>query len=170
MELFEAIAKRHSYRGPFLDKPVAREDLRKIVQAGIQAPSARNAQSTSFVIVDDLEVMARLREIVPISAPAAIVCVVDPSPVVHGKSFALQDCAAAVENMLLAITALGYASVWLEGALHGGKAEQVAKLLDVPLGKRVQVILPVGVPGEHWQQREKKPFEERAWFNCYGGA
>lgn len=168
MDLFEAIAKRHSYRGPFLEKPVPREDLRKIVQAGIQAPSARNAQSTTFVVVDDPAIMARLREIVPISAPAAIVCVVDPTPVVHDKSFELQDCAAAVENMLLAITALGYASVWLEGALHGGKAEQVAELLGVPPGKRVQVILPVGVPAEKWQQREKKPFEERAWFNRYG--
>ncbi|MDH7601976.1 MAG: nitroreductase family protein [Armatimonadota bacterium] len=170
MELFEAIAKRHSYRGPYLDKPVPREDLRKIVQAGIQAPSARNAQSTSFVIVDDPEVMNHLREIVPISAPAAIVCVVDPSPVVHGKSFELEDCAAAVENMLLAITTLGYASVWLEGVLHGGRAEQVAELLGVPPSKRVQVILPVGVPAENWQQREKKPFEERAWFNHYGGS
>lgn len=169
MDVFEAIAKRHSYRGPYSDQKVPREDLRRIVQAGIQAPSGCNAQSTSFVIVDDPDVMARLREIVPLRAPAAIVCVVDPSPVIHGMSFELQDCAAAVENMLLAITALGYASVWLEGALRGGKAEQVAKLLGVPDNKRVQVILPVGVPVEQWNQREKKPFEERAWFNRYGG-
>lgn len=168
MDLFAAIAKRHSYRGLYQDRPVPREHLRQIVEAGIRAPSAKNAQSTSFVIVDDPNTMARLREIVPITAPAAIVCVVDPTPVVHGKSFELEDCAAAVENMLLAITALGYASLWLEGALHGGKADQVAELLGVPPDKRVQVILPVGVPTENWSQREKKPFEERAWFNRYG--
>ncbi len=49
MELFEAIAKRYSYRGPFSDAPVPREDLRKIVQAGIQAPSGKNEQVISFL-------------------------------------------------------------------------------------------------------------------------
>ena len=39
MDLFDAIARRHSYRGPMLDQPVSRDDLRRIVQAGIQAPS-----------------------------------------------------------------------------------------------------------------------------------
>lgn len=53
MDLFEAVARRHSYRGPYTDQPVPREDLRKIVQAGIQAPSGRNEQTTSFVIIDD---------------------------------------------------------------------------------------------------------------------
>ena len=37
MDVFEAIARRYSYRGAFTDQPVPRDDLRKIVQAGIQA-------------------------------------------------------------------------------------------------------------------------------------
>ena len=53
MDVFEAIAKRHSYRGPFKDQPISREDLRRIVQAGIQAPSGGNRQTTTFVIADD---------------------------------------------------------------------------------------------------------------------
>jgi len=170
MDVFEAIARRHSYRGAYLDKTVPREDLRKIVQAGVQAPSGCNAQSTSFVIIDDPAVMARLREIVPISAPAAIACVVDPTPVYKNTAFEIEDCAAAVENMLLAITALGYASVWLDGVLRGGKGDQIGQLLGVPEGRRVQVLLPVGIPAEQGTQREKKPFEERAWFNRYEGS
>ncbi|MGC8863198.1 MAG: nitroreductase family protein [Armatimonadota bacterium] len=169
MDVFQAIAKRHSYRGAYLDRPVPREDLRRIVQAGIQAPSGCNAQTTSFVVIDDPAVIARLREIIPVSAPAAIACVVDPTPVYKSTSFEIEDCAAAVENMLLAITALGYATVWLDGVLRGGKGQQIAGLLGVPEGKRVQVLLPVGVPVEQGVQREKKPFEERAWFNRYGG-
>ena len=169
MELFEAIDKRHSYRGEYVDRPVPRDDLRRIVQAGIQAPSGCNAQTTAFVIIDDPDLMARLRQIVPISAPAAIVCVADPTPAYKDTSFALEDCAAAVENMLLAITALGYASVWLDGALRGGKGAMVGELLGIPEGRRVQVILPVGVPAEQRVQRERKPFEERAFFNtCQG--
>jgi len=169
MDLFETIRLRHSYRDEYLPDPVPREDLRGIVQAGIQAPSGCNAQSTTFVIVDDPAVLKQLREILSVTAPALIVCVADPSPVYHGTSFEKEDCAAAVENMLLAITALGYASVWLDGVLRAeSRAEKLGKLLGVPAGKRVQVVLPVGRPREKREQRERKPFDQRAWFNRYG--
>ena len=174
MELFEALAKRHSYRGPFTDAPVPREDLRKIVQAGIQAPSGKNEQVVSFVIVDDPELLRRVAAVVnrPVcnTAKAMIACVADPRPVFEGFSFDREDCAAAVENMLLAITALGYASVWLDGVLRVNQvAEKVGQLLGVPAGKTVRVLLPLGVPAQPSVQKEKQPFEKRAWFNRYGG-
>ena len=46
MELFEAIEKRHSYRGGFRNEAVSKEDLRKIAAAGLAAPSGCNAQTT----------------------------------------------------------------------------------------------------------------------------
>ena len=80
--------------------------------------------------------------------------------------FAVEDYAAAVENMLLAVTALGYAAVWLDGMLRReGRAAKVGALLGVPASREVRVILPLGVPAEQWVQREKRPFDERAWFN-----
>ncbi|MGQ9576863.1 MAG: nitroreductase family protein [Thermoguttaceae bacterium] len=174
MELFEAIARRHSYRGPFADVPVPREDLRKIVQAGIQAPSGKNEQVVSFVIVDDPELLRQIAAVVdrPVcnTAKAMIACVADPRPVFEGFSFDREDCAAAAENMLLAITALGYASVWLDGVLRVGKvAERVGQLLGVPQGKTVRILLPLGVPAQPGTQKEKLPFDQRAWFNRYGG-
>ncbi len=173
MDVFETIAKRHSYRGPFLEKPVPREDLRKIVEAGIHAPSGKNEQTTSFVIVDDPELLRQLAEIInrPVcqTAQAMIVCIIDPQPVFGEVSFAVEDCAAAVENMFLAITALGYATVWLEGALRVDHiAEQVAELLGVPKGRIVWVVLPLGIPAEPGTQKEKLPFDRRAWFNRWG--
>ena len=88
----------------------------------------------------------------------------------EGFSFAPEDCAAAAQNMLLAITALGYAGVWLDGALRvNNVAEQVGQLLGVPPGKTVRILLPIGVAAEPGAQREKLPFEQRAWFNRYGG-
>ncbi len=168
MDLFEAIQKRYSYRAGYVEKPVPREDLVKIVQAGIQAPSGCNSQSTSFVIVDDLDTINQIRELVRMPAPAVIACIIDPSPVYKGTNFALEDCSAAVENMLLVITALGYASVWLDGAIRGVVGEKIGQLLNVPEGKTVQVLLPIGIPEEQGTQRERKPFDERAWFNRYG--
>lgn len=173
MDVFEAVAKRHSYRETFTDEPVSREDLVKIVLAGIHAPSGKNEQTTSFVIVDDPELLPRIAEIVnkpaANTAKAMIVCVIDPRPVIGDVSFALEDYAAAVENMLLAITALGYATVWLDGVLRRDSiAARIAALLDVPEGKSVRVLLPVGVAAKPATQKEKLPFEKRAWFNRYG--
>jgi nitroreductase len=48
MDLFDAIARRASYRGPFAARPVPREHLKIIVQAGLQAPSACNEQTPAF--------------------------------------------------------------------------------------------------------------------------
>jgi nitroreductase len=175
MEIFEAIAKRYSYRGGYTEAAVGREDLRKIVQAGIQAPSGCNAQTTHFVMVVDAELVAKIAAIIDrpfvFSARAMIVCVVDHRPVYQDKSFAAEDCAAAVENMYLAIAALGYATVWLDGVLRNeGKAAQIAELLGVPEPLEVRIVLPLGVPKEPGVPREKKPFAERASFNRYGQA
>ena len=175
MDFFEAARRRHSYRGEFTDAPVPREDLRKIVQAGIQAPSAKNEQVVSFVIVDSRELLRQIAQIVdrPVcnTAQAMIACVADPRPVIGDMSFAVEDCAASVENMLLAVTALGYATVWLDGVLRAeNKAARVAKLLGVPEGKVVRVLLPLGVAAKPGAQKEKRPFPERAWFNRFGSA
>ncbi len=173
MDLFEAIAARGSYRGQFTAAPVPRADLQRIAETAIQAPSACNEQVVSFVIVDEPSLLAQIAEIVdkPVchGAKAMIACVADPRPVYAGMSFADEDCAAAVENMLLAITALGYASVWLDGVLRtGDRAARIDRLLHVPSGKTIRILLPLGVPAEACQQREKLPFDRRAWFNRYG--
>ena len=172
MDIFDAVAKRYSYRGELTDAPVPREDLIKIVLAGIHAPSGKNEQTTSFVIVDDPGVLRRIAEIVdkPVchTAKAMIACVIDPRPVLGNISFAVEDCAAAVENMLLAITALSYATVWLDGVLRvEDKAAKIARLLGVPEAKALRILLPLGVAAEPGTQKEKLPFEKRAWFNRY---
>ena len=176
MDLFEAIARRHSYRGPFRDQSIPRSDLRRIVQAGLQAPSGKNAQTTTFVIVDDEELVRKISGMPTANtamqqARAFIACMVDlrPEAVYEGHSFQVEDCAAAVENMLLAVTALGYATVWIDGWVRvNNRADAIGRLLNLPEGKIVRVLLPIGVPEETWPQKEKMPFESRAWFNRYG--
>jgi len=174
LDLFKAIAQRHCYRGKFSESPVPRKDLVEIVKAGILAPSGMNEQVASFVIVDDLGLLRPIRAILdrPVcnTARAMIACVVDTRPTYQGVSFAVEDCAASVENMLLAITALGYASVWLDGVLRRDNVgERIAKLLKVPGGHVLRVLLPIGVPIESVTKKEKLPFEKRAWFNSFGG-
>lgn len=172
MELFEAFAARHSYRGNFRNTPVPGEDLRKIVEAGIMAPSGCNAQTTHFAIIDDPALLTEIRKLVSMAAvqtaPAIIAVISQSQSTYRGMGFEVQDYAAAVENMLLAITGLGYASVWLDGILRSkGIAEKIGSLLNVPQGKNmmVSVILPVGVPEVKGLQNDRLPFEQRAWYN-----
>lgn len=175
MDIFQAIANRHSYRGLFKDTVVKKEDLTKIIQAGLDAPSGCNAQTTEFVIVDNPELVSKINKMhdsnkAMQTAKAHIACIINktPEPVYQGKAFEIEDCAAAVENMLLAITALGYASVWIDGWLRAeNRNETISKLLNIPDNKIVRIILPIGIPAEPVIAREKKPFNQQAWFNSY---
>ena len=176
MDVFEAISKRHCYRGRFTEQPVTRKDLVRIVEAGLKAPSGRNQQTTLFVIIDEPELLKKICAMHPASsamqtAKALVACIIDrqPDPVYEGYSFQVEDCAAAVENILLAVTALGYATVWIDGWLRvDERAEKLGAMLGVPDNKILRILLPIGVPEEEHKQPAKKPFEKRAWFNRYG--
>jgi len=85
MDLFDAIEKRHSYRGGFKDMPIPREDLRRIVEAGLKAPFGKNQQTTIFVIIDDHDLLSEIRGMHAKNedmqqAQAMIACVVDKQP------------------------------------------------------------------------------------------
>ena len=60
MELFQAIKERYSYRGAFEQKPLPEADLRKIVQAGLDAPSGKNLQTTRFIVINDPDKLDRV--------------------------------------------------------------------------------------------------------------
>lgn len=172
MELFETIAKRHSYRGTFLDTPVPEADLRRILTAGIQAPSGFNTQTTSYVVVTDPALRDRIAALHPVpcmtTAPVLLVALSESVETHYGLRFEIEDYAASVENVLLAITALGYASVWIDGMMkRDGISQAIAGILRVPAGKTVRAVLPVGVPTEHGRQKEKQPLEQRIHYNAF---
>lgn len=172
MDVFAAVYKRNSYRGAFVDREVPRDLLRKIVAAGLHAPSGFNAQTTEFIVVDDEKLMWQLRETVPAkplqTARAAIVVLMRHEEERNGLYFGVEDYAAAVENVLLAITASDLATVWIDGALRREeRAERIGRLLGVPEDREVRVLLPVGYPAEQGNQNDKLPFDRRAWFNGF---
>ena len=175
MDTFEAFAARHSYRGGFLDEAVPREDLRRIMEAGLTAPSGCNKQTTYLVAIDDPDVLVRLRATIdpPLkreNAPAAICVLTRREFAYRDKCFAIQDYSAAIENMLLAIAALGYASCWYEGHITDDDriCDRMAEMLHVPEGYDLVCYLPVGKPVHIPRGPQKRPFEERAWFNAFG--
>ena len=172
MELLEAVNRRHSYRGAFTEDPVPEADLLRIAEAGVRAPSGCNKQTTHFCIVNDPQKLKAIAALLPRpvvqTAQAILVVVTDNRPAYGDMSFEPQDYGAAVENMLLAVTALGYATVWLDGVLrHDGIAEKIAGIINLTDRKHftVSVILPVGIPGEIHSQHERLPLGERVSLN-----
>ena len=175
MELFEAINIRHSYRGKYKDTPVPREDLIKILKAGLDAPSGCNKQTTTLIAIDDPEVLTKLKNTMqpPVAqtAPAAICVLTKRINAYRDKCFAVQDYSAAIENMLLAIVALGYQSCWYEGHITDDDriCDKMAEILNVPSDYDLVCFLPVGIAEGETVLPKKKAFEERAWFNSFKG-
>ena len=175
MNTLEAISGRFSYRGSYQDTPVPREHLKLILQAGLDGPSGCNKQTTSLIAVDDPQILAQFREI--INTPTAntcpaMVCVLTRKIIAYDdRTFYIQDYSAAIQNMLLAIHDLGYASCWYEGRATGPDriGHRMQEILGVPEEYELVCFLPIGVPADTAKRVQKKPFEERAWFNGFGG-
>ena len=173
MNVLEAIQCRHSYRGTYKNIPVPREDLRKILQAGLDAPSGCNKQTTTLIAVDDPEILARLHSVIdpPVgeTAPAAICVLTQRINAYRDKCFAVQDYSAAIENMLLAIVDLGYQSCWYEGHVTDDDriCDRMAQILNIPNTYELVCFLPVGIAENDPIRPQKKAFEERAWFNSF---
>lgn len=175
MNIHDIINSRRSYRGKYKPVPVPREDLRKIMEAGLAAPSGCNKQTVSLIAVDDKAVLSGLMGVIdpPVAetAPAAICVLTQRINAYRDKCFAVQDYSAAIENMLLMINALGYESCWYEGHITDDDriCDKMAEILGVPKGYELVCFLPVGVVADEIKVPIKRPFEERAWFNRFRG-
>ena len=174
MDVMEAIRNRHSYRGRYRDVPMPREDLVRIMQAGLDAPSGCNKQTTSLIAVDDPEILEKLRGVIDPpageTAPAAICVLTRRVNAYRDRCFAVQDYSAAIENMLLAAVGLGYQSCWYEGHITDDDriCDRMAGILQVPEGYDLVCFLPVGIAESDPKPVRKKAFQERAWFNSFG--
>ena len=173
-DIKEAIFTRRSYRGDYLPIPVPREDLTAILEAGLAAPSGCNKQTTSLIAVDEPELLKRVLGVIepPVAqtAPAVICVLTQRINAYRDKCFAVQDYAAAIENMLLAMVGLGYESCWYEGHITDDDriCDRIAQVLKVPEGYDLVALLPVGKGSKTPKPPVKKPFSERAWFNGFG--
>ena len=179
MNTLEAIKNRYSYRGSYKNTPIPREDLKKILEAGLAAPSGCNKQTTSLIALDNPELVNNIIDLVRKNGfrgtggnpPAGICVLTQHIPAYADAYFYIQDYSAAIENILLAITSLGYVSCWIEGQVKANAEtqEQIAKILNIPKDYSIVGFLPVGIPEEDGIRPEYKTFEERAWFNKFGG-
>jgi nitroreductase len=164
MDLFDAIAKRASVR-ELKPVDVPERDLERILDAGRRAPSGRNRQPIEFIVVRKQETLEKLAQAQKCIADVnlAICIAADPAKSIYW----LEDVSAAATNMLLAIAALGYGSVWIEGTLMREEAKH-RQALGIPEGMRLMVCLPIGAPARPPQQAGKRPLSDLVHWESYG--
>ena len=173
MTASETIKKRTSYRGNFKNTSIPREDLVKIMEAGLAAPSGCNKQTTSLIAVDNADLLSKLFDAMkpPIAETApAIICVLSQKIIAYkDRCFNIQDYSAAIQNMLLVAVELGYQSCWYEGQITDVDeiGRKMASVLDVPDDYELVCFLPIGIAAEPLSYADKKPFAQRAWFNGF---
>lgn len=154
MDTLTAIATRYSTR-EFTDKPVPRDILEKVIDAGRRAPSARRVQPCEFVVVTDALMRRRIADLSEFGkfiaqAPACVVVLCSDT------KYYLEDGCAATENILLAATALGVQSCWVAGdkKLY---APEIVRLVGAPTSHKLIALLAMGyaaTPGRQPERRE----------------
>ena len=176
MDFFDVVSRRYTHKAAFdPNRKVPDKDLRKIVEAGMIAPSAGNGQSAEFIIVNDEKIIAELgilSESVPLATtPAAIAVMTRPrikEVLDLSTECRIADLWVATENMLLAATALGYRCGLVDGPFQKPKIRAKAHaLLGIPDDRLLYLFMPVGYEAEAGLRRSKKPFEQRASWNYY---
>ena len=148
----EAIYRRRSIRR-YQNRPVHKDLLKMIIKAGMNAPSAGNEQPWHFIVVDDRRILDDIPTFHPhsrmlLEAPAAIVVCADTSNVKYPEYWP-QDCAAATQNMLLAIADLDLGGVWLGVYPKTERVERLQNIFKMPDHIVPFSIIALGYPAEH---------------------
>ncbi|MGB8252755.1 MAG: nitroreductase family protein, partial [Anaerolineaceae bacterium] len=136
IDKIDFILKRRSIRR-FEDRPVEVEKITLLLKAGMAAPSAVNSQPWEFVIISEEPLLKQLRAALEYSKmQAPLIIAVLGSPKVAssfaGETYWVQDCSAAVENILIAAANLDLGAVWVGVYPRPRKMEAVRKILDIP--------------------------------------
>jgi nitroreductase len=149
MDIYEAIRTRKSVRS-FLDRPVEREKLQRILEAARLAPSACNNQEWRFVVVTDRErrkmLAAAAGQGFVGQAPVVLACCAetDGRLMPCGLQRFPIDVAIAIDHLTLAAAAKGLGTCWI-GAFD---PDRVREALGIPRSIQVVELLPLGYPAD----------------------
>ena len=167
MDVLEAIRNRRSIRR-YRDEPVPEDVLGQVLEAGRWAPSSANRQPWEFVVVREEQVRATLADMAPFGgfmaeAPVTVAVIIDP----QGSNHAVEDGAAASQNILLAAHALGLGSCWIGS--YGSSYEDSAKaVLGVPANRRLLSLISLGYAAES-PEVGRKALGEVVSYERHGG-
>ena len=153
------IFRRRSIR-KYLETPVEPEKIDFLLQAGMAAPSAMNTKPWEFVVVTDADRLAALRKATPYSGyqVPVVIAVCGNLGLTHNPTrrlFWVQDCSAATENILLAASELGLATVWIGIHPISQFKNAVRKALQLPASVIPLSLIYIGYPAVEKESRSQ---------------
>ena len=159
----ETIKKRKSVRKYDPEGVVTDAQIKKILEAGMMAPSAVNSRPWEFIVVRNREKLDAVTKYHPFArmlrtAPVAIIVTADPNVLekcrlTKGTQFWQQDCGASVQNILLQATELGLGTCWCGIYPVEEIVIETQKLFDIPKDIVPFCVIALGVPAEDFGGR-----------------
>jgi len=157
----DVIYKRTSVRN-YSNKKISEEQIETILRAGMAAPSGMNIQPWRFIVIRNRKILDNLGANLPY---AKMLSMADSAIVVCGElnksenkdlqSLWIQDCSAASENILLAITSLGLAGLWTAVYPYKDRMAIVKKYCKIPENILPLNVIPMGYPAEEYSSKNK---------------
>ena len=145
----------------FTGEKISDEQVEQLLRCAMAAPSAMNKQPWEFIVVNDEELLGLLGESFPYSrcsngaAVAIIPCGNLQLAIEGAEGFWINDLSAATENLLLAAHAMGLGAVWTGVHPNTERVKQLQDILSLPEHIVPLCIVPVGVPAEEPEVKDK---------------
>lgn len=169
-EFLKVIYSRQSIR-KFGDEAVTNEQMLKILEAGRLAPSGGNSQPWRFVVVQSKEKRDELLKLIYereniqaqrqiIETASVVIAVLYERETPHGELNAIQAIGAAIENMLLAVHALGLGACWM--GHHRDK--EIENMLGASKTEELMALVAIGHPTGRPPFRGRKSLDEIARY------
>ncbi len=169
MELFDAINMRYSYRGEYLEDVPSQNDVDIILDAAIAAPAGVNIRTTSYVVVNDKNLLLELQKATKLPlAPLSIIMLSENITNKLRRNFETENYCVAAQNLLLATTALGYATVIQDLIFTYSEINKaVRKVLNIPKNKTIKAIFNIGKPQKPGQALAKPSRDTCVQYNSF---
>jgi len=139
----------------YTKRQVEEKDLKRIIEAGMAAPSSRNRKPWHLVTVTERKTLDRLAEAHPygkmlLEATAAIAVCGDTG---ISPDYWVQDCSAATENILIAAAGLGVGTCWLGCHPREERVSAIREVLGIPREIGILSLIALGHPAETKEPR-----------------
>ena len=167
-DAFTVIHSRKSVRH-FTGQAVSKEDLIKILQAGMAAPSAVNKQPWSFVVITEGKALKLLAgklanaSMLRKAGAAIVVCAIPEKAYGERRELAIIDSTLAGENILLAAEALGLGATWTAAYPYEDRMTTVRESLGIPENVIPLNVIPIGYPTGGDKPKNKYKPENIHW-------
>lgn len=148
------IQERRSVR-TFKKTPIEAALIDQLMISAMQAPSARNQQPWSFIVVKNPEVLAQLSQVSSGArhlngAPLGIITLMKDTE--HAPHMCPQDMAASTQNILLEAHQQGLGAVWIGIFPLEERINNVKKIIDIKTGTTPFSIIAVGYPAQPYEK------------------